>query len=99
MGCSAGGGGSKSEARKAKLKAKNERLNEQRWRKAVEIEKEKSKKGETTGEAESGEKGGAKREKSKQRNPLGRVVSRPPPVLEGTLEDIHPSRRAMLTSH
>ncbi len=39
VGCRAGGGGAKSEERKGKLVAKNEKLNEQRKRRALEEEK------------------------------------------------------------
>lgn len=41
--CRAGGGGAKSDHRKAKIQAKNEKLNEERHRKAKDIKKDKNK--------------------------------------------------------
>lgn len=85
-----GGGGGKSKERKSKLHEKNERLNEQRKRKALEEEKQQegAKDENSRGQGKSGSHAGKKQEsKTRKRPETGACVDN---------GDIHPSRRSRM---
>lgn len=99
---SAGGGGSKSEARKEKLKYKNEKLNEQRKRRNEQETKEEACARKKAKYAPKGNKK-AKNGPGKGANAQP-VAERGPPQYDGAGDDansadnggIHPARLAMM---
>lgn len=92
---SAGGGGAKSENRREKLKVKNQKLNEERKRRAIEEAKAKEKADQRAAKK-------AAREKRKQaKSGAGESVVEPQAIAEpepqiADQRDIHPSRRAQM---
>lgn len=101
--CSVGGGGSKSVQRKEKLQAKNERLSEQRKRRAEAEEEQgkrkarKDKGGQNAGPAESGTaevglNGADETTKGAVEGEKGAKIDRG----GGEMGDMHPSRRARM---
>lgn len=86
---SVGGGGGRSSDRKSKLRDKNERLNEQRKRKALEQEKQ----GKKVEDKKSVEEGKARSRQGKEDIKLKKG---PKPEAFEDHGDIHPSRRSRM---
>lgn len=85
---SAGGGGAKSDHRKAKIQAKNEKLNDERQRKALEAKKVQNKHDHDKRSARKGPTGA---------NAVGGGDAAPAPAAdEDKFAGVHPSRRGQL---